>query len=245
MRFLTHGDKTNPSLMLVHGMANTSDLFDPLLEYLQGYYVIVCELDGHSRYENSEFRTIRCSCRKIERYVKDELGGRLSGLLGYSLGGTIVAEIIGRRKIDVGKAILDAAFTVKMGLFTCPYTFLFQAAIWCLKKDIRIPEIMIEAVMGKGNAGIIDSLYTGVSLRSIKNACMSIYRYDIKEGLRKYKNPVVFWRGENEPYPKKSAALLKNYLPQMKVRVYRGMGHGQMLNEHPKEYAEEIIAFME
>ncbi|MBR2835139.1 MAG: hypothetical protein IKE43_05475 [Coriobacteriales bacterium] len=55
MRFLTHGDKTNSSLLLIHGMANTSSLFDPLIPYLADYYVIVCELDGHSAADNSEF----------------------------------------------------------------------------------------------------------------------------------------------------------------------------------------------
>ena len=33
MRFLTYGDKENRALMLIHGMANTSALFDPLLPY--------------------------------------------------------------------------------------------------------------------------------------------------------------------------------------------------------------------
>ncbi len=55
MRFLTHGEKSNKSLMLVHGMANTSTLFDALLPYLADYYVIVCELDGHSAAEKSVF----------------------------------------------------------------------------------------------------------------------------------------------------------------------------------------------
>lgn len=61
------------------------------------------------------------------------------------------------------------------------------------------------------------------------------------ESLKEYKNPISFWFGENEPYPKKSAELLKRYLPQMRVCVFKGMGHGQMLHEHPAAYAEQII----
>ena len=55
MRFLTHGNESNKSILLIHGMANTSDLFDPLLPYLKDYYVIVCELDGHSAKEQGTF----------------------------------------------------------------------------------------------------------------------------------------------------------------------------------------------
>ena len=36
---------------------------------------------------------------------------------------------------------------------------------------------------------------------------------------------------------KKSAALLKKYLPTMTERVFPDMGHCQFLHEHPEEYA--------
>ncbi len=58
-------------------------------------------------------------------------------------------------------------------------------------------------------------------------------------------DPIVFWRGENEPYPAKSAKLLKQYLPQMERRVFKGMGHGQMLHEHTDIYAKRLTAFLE
>ena len=245
MRFLTYGDNERKSLFLIHGMANTSDIFDPLLQYLKEYYVIVCELDGHSSKEHGVFTSVTDAAQKIEKYVKDNLDGRLHGLLGFSLGGTIATELISRGNIEVERSVLDAPFVIKMGFMTYPYKLLFQGAIGCIKKNIPIPKGLVESIMGKGNSGIVDTLYKGVSLKSIGNAALSCYTYTIKEGIRNYHNPVVFWYGENEPYPAKSARLLKQYLPQMKKRVYRGMGHGQMLHEHTKIYAKRIIAFLE
>ena len=245
MRFLTHGDKENKSLMLIHGMANTSDLFDLLLPYLKDYYVIVCELDGHSRIEEGVFISVTDAAQKIEKYVKDNLGGRLYGLLGFSLGGTIATELISRGNIEVGRTVLDAAFVIKMGIMTYPFKFIFQGGIGCIKKNIPVPKALVESIMGKGNIGIVDTLYKGVSLRSIGNAALSCYTYTIKDGIKEYHNPVVFWHGENEPYPVKSARLLKQYLPQMKKRVYKGMGHGQMLHEHTEAYAKRLISFLE
>jgi hypothetical protein len=49
--------------------------------------------------------------------------------------------------------------------------------------------------------------------------------------------------GSNEPYPKKSAKLLKEYLPQMRVEIIQKSGHGQFLNEHPDEYAQKLKEF--
>ena len=66
----------------------------------------------------------------------------------------------------------------------------------------------------------------------------------MKETIRDYKKPIIFWHGSNEPYPVKSVRLLKRYLPQLKERVFDNMGHGQMLNEHPSEYAKLVLDFM-
>lgn len=245
MRFISHGDKTSKSLMLIHGMANTSDLFDPLLPYLKDYYVIVCELDGHSQNEVGDFVSVGDAAQKIEKYVKDNLGGKLYGVLGFSLGGTIATELISRGNIEVKRTVLDAAFVIKMGIMTYPFKWLFQGSIWSLKKNIHVPKPIVESIMGKGNNGIVDTLYKGVSLKSVGNAALSCYTYTIQDGIRDYHNPVVFWHGENEPYPVKSARLLKKYLPQMKKKVFKGMGHGQMLHEHTRTYAERLKAFLE
>ena len=245
MRFLTHGDKLNRSILLIHGMANTSTVFDPLLPYLKDYYVIVCELDGHSSKDPGLFISVTDAAQKIEKYVNDNLDGRLYGLLGFSLGGTIATELISRGNIEVERTVLDAAFVIKMGIMTYPFKLLFQGSIGCIKKNIPIPKALVESIMGKGNSGIVDTLYKGVSLKSIGNAALSCYTYTIKDGIRNYHNPVVFWHGENEPYPVKSARLLKRYLPQMKKRVYKGMGHGQMLHEHTEAYAKRLVSFLE
>ena len=245
MRFLTHGDKSDKSILLIHGMANTSDLFDPLLPYLKDYYVIVCELDGHSPKEQGTFVSVEDAAEKIERYVKDNLDGKLYGLLGFSLGGTIATELISRENIEVERTVLDAAFVIRMGIMTYPFKYLFQVTIWLIEHNVRIPDAVVESIMGKGNSGIVYTLYKGASLKSIGNAALSCYKYDIKDGIRNYKNQVVYWRGENEPYPVKSARLLRKYLPQMRVRVFKGMGHGQMLNEHTGAYAKRLLGFLE
>ncbi len=245
MRFIEKGNDNKRSFMLIHGMANTASYFNGLLPYLQDYHVILCELDGHSTREKGDFTSIADTCQKIERYVNEKLGGRLYGLLGFSLGATISVELLSRGNIAVEKTILDAPFTVKMGLMTYPFKFLFQGGIWLLKKGVHIPDFLVEMVMGKGNAGVVDAFYEGVSLKTIGKACMEIYTYKIKPGLSEHSEPVVLWRGQNEPFPKKSAKLLKRYLPQMKIRVFKGMGHGQMLREHTGIYAKRLLEFLD
>ena len=109
MRFIEHGNADNRSFMLIHGMANNADYFNILLPYLKDYYVIVCELDGHSADESGDFISITIECQKLEEYVRERLRGRLYGLLGFSLGATISVELLSRRRIEADKTILTVS----------------------------------------------------------------------------------------------------------------------------------------
>ena len=241
MVFTTYGDKTLPSLMLIHGMANTAQsCYGQIVPYLDEYYVILCEVDGHTDKETGLFISIEDSCEKIERYVSENLAGILFGLSGFSMGATLAVELMSRNKIKINKVILDAAFCVKMGVLAPIYTRAFCWAINKIKSGETIPTIMIESVMGKGNSGIVDTFYKNIEIQSIKHVCADIYGYEISSEISDFSGEVVFWYGSNEPYPRKTVKLLKRYLPKMQVEVFEGMGHGQFLNEHSEEYAKKI-----
>lgn len=99
--------------------------------------------------------------------------------------------------------------------------------------------------MGRDNLSVIEMMYPQISKNTIKNVCKFIYHYKPPKNLTNFSNPVIFWRGSEEPIPAKSEKILRDYLPQMKTEVFEGMGHGQFLHEHPKEYAEKIKIFLE
>ena len=160
------------------------------------------------------------------------------------MGGTIAVELLARNNIRIEKVILDAAFCVKMGVLTPIYTSIFCWAIQKIKSGKTIPAIMIECVMGKGNYGIVNTFYKNVEIQSIRNACRDIYRYEISGKIADFSGEVTFWYGSNEHYPRKTAGLLIRHLPQMRVEVFEGMGHGQLLNEHPEEYVQRMKDIM-
>jgi hypothetical protein len=71
-----------------------------------------------------------------------------------------------------------------------------------------------------------------------------VYGYKISDELSNFQGQAAFWHGGNEPYPRKTARLLKKYLPQMQVEVFPGLGHGQFLRQQPEEYARKLKNFM-
>jgi pimeloyl-ACP methyl ester carboxylesterase len=247
MVFDTYGDSALPSLLLIHGMANTAQLcYGPVIPYLahSDYHVILCELDGHTDKEPGLFVSIADQCEKIERYVTEHLGGRLYALAGFSMGATIAVELMARHRIAIEKVVLDAAWCVQLGPLAPLYTKIFCWALGRLQAGKPIPDFLIECSMGKGNAGIVGTFYKNIALSSIRNACRDVYGYKISDELSDFQGQVAFWHGSREPYPTKTAALLKRYLPQMQVEVFPGLGHGQFLRQKPEEYASKLKSFL-
>lgn len=241
MRFVDYNTKLEKTIMMLPGMATTvHTCFDKVIPYLEQYHIILCELDGH--YDNSaSFVSIETTCEQIEEYVLQNHSGKLDALLGFSLGGTIAVELISRNLIKLDHVILDAAVCEKMGVLTPIYTTIFSWAVKRICNGKHIPAFMIEAVMGKGNGRIVETFYKGTTLATVKKECKDVYTYGIKNTIEDFRGEIAFWYGEHEHYPAKTAKKLKLYLPNMQIQVFSKMGHGQMMNEYPNEYAHEIL----
>ena len=244
MNFLTFGDKNKASILFIHGLASTAMLcYEPILHYMKDYYVILAEVDGHSSHAG-ELEDLGKSCDEIEKFVLEHLSGKLYCLSGFSMGATMAVEIIGRGNIAVDKVHIDAAFLTKMGVLAKPFTFIFCKSIERMKQGKTIPKFLMDAVMGKDNNSVVDMLYRDITPHTIRVACEFIYNYHIPDQVRSYTGSVLFWRGANELYPKKSAALLKKYIPTLVDVAFENMGHGQYLHEHSTEYAQKLIEYL-
>lgn len=246
MNFISYGNRNNKSILFIHGLASTADLcFKALLPYLQDYYVIFCELDGHYGTNPKDLISMEETINSIESYILNELKGSVYGLCGFSMGATIAVELIGRGNISASKVLLDAAITAQLGLMARPLTYAFIIGTSRIKNKKPIPKFLLDKLMGKDNLSVIEMIYPKISKNTIKNVCKFIYHYKVPENLSKFSNPIMFWRGSEEPIPAKSEKILREYLPQMKTEVFEGMGHGQFLHDHPKEYAEKLKIFLE
>lgn len=246
MNFISYGNKNNKSILFIHGLASTADLcFKALLPYLQDYYVIFCELDGHYGTNPKDLTSMKETINSIESYILNEMSGSVYGICGFSMGGTIAVELIGRGNISASKVLLDAAITAELGLIARPLTCAFIIGTSRIKNKKPIPKFLLDKIMGKDNLSVIEMIYPKISKNTIKNACKFIYHYKVPENLTKFSNPIMFWRGSEEPIPAKSEKILREYLPQMKTEVFEGMGHGQFLHDHPNEYAEKLKIFLE
>ena len=245
MRFINMGSAEFPTLLFIHGLSATAEsCYGKVGRSLQDHWhIVLCELDGH--YEGSPvFPSIDDECEQIESYVLENHAGRIHGMIGLSLGGTIAVSVLSRGKIQIGKTVLDAAFCVDMGILKGCYGRIFPKCVVRVRDGKYVPGFLIDLLMGKGNRSLVDMIYPGITVETCRNACRDVYSYRISDKLKNTSSKVEFWRGSREPYPERGAALLRKQLPTMEERMFPNMGHCQFLHEHPEEYAKLLDQIM-
>jgi len=238
MRFITMGSEAFPTLLFIPDLSATAEsCYGKVGRYLQDqWHVVLCELDGY--YEGSPaFKSIDTECEQIETYVLEKHSGRIRGMIGLSLGGTIAVSVLSRGNIQIERTVLDAAFCVDMGILKGCYGWFFPKGVSRVRDRKYVPGFLIDLFMGRKNRSMVEMIYPRITAETCRSACRDVYSYRISNKLKNTSSAVAFWRGSREAYPKKSAALLKKYLPTMTERVFPDMGHCQFLHEHPAEYA--------
>ena len=101
-----------------------------------------------------------------------------------------------------------------------PFTCAFIIGTSRIKNKKPLPKFLLDKIMGKDNLSVIEMAYPQISKKTIKNACKFIYHYKVPKNLSKFSNPVMFWRGSEDPIPEKSEKVLIEYLPQMETEVF-------------------------
>ncbi len=244
MRFEKCGNENGQTIMLIHGMATTGHAcFDRIIPLLNTYCIILCEVDGH--YSNSSYVSLDKCCEEIEKYITDNYDGSIYALLGFSMGGSIGIRLMDRVNVTIQRVILDAAFCVKMGMFTPVFREMFCYGVGRIKSGKQIPKVIYENIMGKGNNSLIEMMYMDISKETIRGVCNDVYQIDITDRIKQFKGKVLFMHGSNEPFPRKSLARLKEYFPNIESKVIDKMGHGQFLHDKSEEYAGIILKYLE
>ena len=245
MNFWTFGNTTAPTLMLIPGLGVSYEIFLPLIELVQDrFHVIAVEVDGFTLDRYTDFTSVNDQARQIVEYVREHHGVHLNVAYGLSLGGKILSRVLERNELVIDHAVLDAAPLLPLPRWLIgPLRYLQCANVWTCYHwtgfwrwvfrshyfDVLLDECRKVYPFG-GSKAVLDgykSVYT--------NRLESISGSDIH-----------YWYGTQEAFvAKPQTKHLKELCPEVRIEVFKGLNHGQLLVDHPDRVAsmlEQITA---
>ena len=119
MQFEEMGNRSGKILMLLPGTAcDYQTNFGAVLDRLEEKYHLICvNYDGFDG-SGVIFPDMITVTEKIEKYIRDNFGGRIDGAIGSSLGSTFVGQLVQRENIHIDHAIFGSPDLDQSGKFS-------------------------------------------------------------------------------------------------------------------------------
>lgn len=105
------GDSSKPIIILLpgtmcHWYANFAKVIPSLIE---DFFVVVVSYTGFDIKDKSDYTSVLAEVEKIEAHIKHSYHGKVLAVYGSSLGGTFVAHLVARRKIQLSYAVIGSS----------------------------------------------------------------------------------------------------------------------------------------
>lgn len=254
MKFFEFGKANRKTILLLPGNMMTHRQFEHIAPLLaENHHVITVSFDGFDETGETTYTTARDQAEKLAVFIREKLGGRIDLVLSESLGGAPAAFLTRCADISIGGLIMDGASYWDLGILNP----IAKATLY------KIPYGVVAKAREKGQLVMPRWLLKSMGLTQEEiNAmthqmCLSVSAKTLKatfiEGIELYNHmatweprtdiPVACWYGENEANMKMAVKIMRKAFPNVTVRSFPGMGHGELVT-HQEKFAEEIVSFI-
>ena len=204
MLFNTFGNPTHKTLMLVHGLGVSYQVFHPLIELLQARYCIIAvQVDGFligddNKPISSVFTSIDDQVDQLVEYICTTHNGHLDAAYGLSMGGCIVGKLQERTDITIDHIILDAAPLVPLPRWSIdPLRYYQSFNVWCSYHMSGFFKWLIRSHYFDTLLDELAKVYPSGYGRAVRDAYRSIYTSRL-ECVRS--TDVHYWYGQHEAF---------------------------------------------
>ncbi|MBQ8965497.1 alpha/beta hydrolase [Ruminococcus sp.] len=239
MKYFEFGKENDITLLLLHGVDTTWQLsFEKFIEAAKSrYHIIAVAEDGFNTDEpETDAVSVIAEAHKITEYLVENFDGKIDIILGESLGGMIMTEILLDPRISVHTAIADG-FTI---LEYPPFRHdlpkrLFASAITAVEFFAFRHMGLFNKLLGED---IDDMIFREASKATLWNLEYSMMPYRYKLEAFDLADTYL-WHGENEPGMKHVLRKVDRTKYHFKHLVFKGKGHGSLLR-CPERMIREI-----
>lgn len=225
--YQTMGEKTKPSLLILHGWKRSLQEWLPIAKQLTDkYFIILLDLPGFGGTHRPQKAFSIYDYADFVIYFLEKLHVKKITLLGHSFGGRI-GIILGSKTNILEKLILVDSAGIERRTMTADIKIILYKTIAPL-----LPKSFIKNL--RHFLGSQD-YKTSEELREI---FVKVINEDLAYLLREVRVPtLLIWGSNDTEVPEWKFKIMKKLIPHVKVRVIWGSGHNPHL-EKPKEFME-------
>lgn len=245
MKFKEYGNKSNKTIMLLHGGGLSWWNYRDEAEELQSkYHIIIPILDGHSG-SDREFTSIEDNAQEIVDFIVNNYDGHITLIGGLSLGGQILLEILSRKKDICDFAIVESALVVPMKATYKMIRPAFSMSYKLISKE-WFSKMQFKSLKIRKN--LFNDYYEDTS-KITKDDMIAFMEsnsnYKIKDSILNTGAKVLIVVGEKErPIMKKSANIIHEKIKESEIRMLPKYYHGDFSINHPQQYVAAIDEFV-
>ena len=240
MNFKTFGNIGAPTLLLIPGLGVSYEIFLPLVDMLKDkFYVVAVEVDGFTIGVHTEFTSIDDQARQVTEYIKEYHSGSICCAYGLSLGGKILSRVLERNEVIIKHSILDAAPLLPLPKWlVSPLRYLQAGNVWSCCHWTRLWRWVFHSHYFDVLLDECRKVYPFGGSKSVLDGYTSVYTTK----LESISGPDIhYWYGTKEAFvAKPQTRHLKTLYPDIKIEIFKGMNHGQLLIDRPEEVANRI-----
>ena len=244
MIFHTFGDNKEKAVLFIHGMLTPWQIWNEAKEYFsKDHYVIIPELDAHTQDESSHFESVKKEAEVIERYILENLNGKIYMICGLSMGGAIAADLVMRGNIEPQNLVLDGAPLLKLSGFLRKimkgnYKTIIRKT---KKRDPKVIESAKKNFLPEDRLDDFFKLADRIEEDSITNMIDTIFAGTDIRRINSKPN-ILFLHGTkgNESISKKAAKMLKEKNPQTDIMEFDGYVHAQLAIFEPDKWIDAV-----
>jgi len=236
-------------LVLVHGYLGSSDMWKLQKEFLSKYYrVISPALPGFG--ESHDVKSVDSINEMAKLILKciDNKNIKKFHLLGHSMGGMIVQEMVKISQEKINKLICFA--TGSIGNIPGRFESLDKSIERLEKEGIKetVKRIPPKWFIEKNNAKnyyLCENAVKETTEETARNALNAMKNWNGYENLKNIKNQtLIIWGDKDASYNFEQVDTLKKNIPNSKLEIFKDCCHNVHL-EQPQKFNETVKKFLE
>ena len=222
-------------------------------EVAKDFHVFLFISDGHDE-AGTNFVSIERNVEQAVAYLQEKEIHQLDMLYGISMGGASVMYWLANQMMPVKQAIIDAGIT--------PYSYpkwlcrFIAIKDFCMIKlgysSVDIMKIAMPPERWTPAGETPDEHYQKIyefgknhySNETIYNVFWSTNNYPMPKNIPQLDTKIEYWYGEEEKNARKHhLAYAKKAFPQIVVKEFPGLAHGELVMMFPEQFHREILRF--